>query len=566
MDTAYDVPDSTDWLDTPLKDFASLENALHCQICKEFYDTPMITSCNHTFCSKCIRTSLSSDGKCPACRASDQASKLRSNWGLQEVVSTFLAARPAALGVARRAQEETNTTQRPGKRKRAVAPETEDAVEAKSSGRSLRSKSRRIAASQESQPEPIEIEDSEPDEVEEVQEPEPEDGLVTCPLGCGKRMKEEQVFNHLDRCEDEKKQADKAKSKASVNGFARSKPFSSQNARPQDRINELNYGMMKETALSKKLKEIGISNSGSKQLMINRHKEWVNIWNANCDSTRPRTRRELLHELDTWERTQGGKAPNVTGVNSQIMRKDFDHAAYGKRHQDEFSRLIADARRKKSNPATETKKPDEESEQDEGTQVDKDRDGESRFFDGTKTSTHEISAPSRDPPSLKESDSSGDPKPYENNPEAISSIREKVAAVNNGQQIRPLMNEGFKNPEPDMEFRKSPPGDTHDFAKSPGQHQQEEPPTMFNRTITAVPMPSSQQKSEESAAVPSTSQEHSKGLKREASRDEHLVHDNTGSPCDMPAHLLDGPRKVPMFAVPSQPVRDIDGGAGDGTP
>lgn len=482
------------------------------------------------------------------------------------MVATFLAARPAALGVARRAQEETSTTQRPGKRKRAVVPDAEDLSDARVSGRSLRSKSRRIAASQESQPEPIEIEDSEPDEVEEIQEPEPDDGLVTCPLGCGKRMKEEQVFNHLDRCEDEKKQADKAKSKASANGLARAKPFSSQNARPQDRINELSYGMMKETALSKKLKEIGLPNSGSKQLMINRHKEWVNIWNANCDSTKPRTRRELLHDLDTWERTQGGKAPNVTGLNSTIMRKDFDHAAYGRRHQDEFSRLIADARRKKSNPATEPKKSDEE-EQNEGTsQIDNDGDGESRFFNGNKASTLESPAPGRNPPSLKKSDSSGDPKPYENNPEAISSIREKVAAVNNGQEIRPLLNEGFKNPEPDMEFRKSPPGDTHDFAKGPGQHQHEEPPTMFNRTITAVPMPSSQQKSEESAAVPSSSQDKSKLLKREASRDEHLVHDNTGSPCDMPAHLLDGPRKVPMFAVPSQPVRDIDGGAGDGTP
>ena len=77
MDPAYHVPDSTDWLNTPLKDFADLENALHCQICKEFYDTPMITSCSHTFCSKCIRTSLSTDGKCPACRTADQASKLR---------------------------------------------------------------------------------------------------------------------------------------------------------------------------------------------------------------------------------------------------------------------------------------------------------------------------------------------------------------------------------------------------------------------------------------------------------------------------------------------------------
>ena len=96
MDPAFDIPDPSDWLQTPLKDFSSLENALHCDICKEFYDTPMITSCCHTFCSKCIRTCLSANGKCPSCQTADQASKLRNNWILQTVVDQFLAARPAA--------------------------------------------------------------------------------------------------------------------------------------------------------------------------------------------------------------------------------------------------------------------------------------------------------------------------------------------------------------------------------------------------------------------------------------------------------------------------------------
>jgi hypothetical protein len=29
-----------------------------------------------------------------------------------------------------------------------------------------------------------------------------------------------------------------------------------------------------------------------------RHTEWVNPWNANCDSRNPRTKRELSSELD----------------------------------------------------------------------------------------------------------------------------------------------------------------------------------------------------------------------------------------------------------------------------
>ena len=95
-----DVPDSTDWLATPLACLASVEAALRCEVCKDFYKTPMLTSCSHTFCSICIRRALSNDGKCPLCRAPEQELKLRSNWSMEETVDAFSKARPAALALA----------------------------------------------------------------------------------------------------------------------------------------------------------------------------------------------------------------------------------------------------------------------------------------------------------------------------------------------------------------------------------------------------------------------------------------------------------------------------------
>lgn len=95
-----DVADSTDWLSTPLSSLSSLESALRCQVCKDFYETPMITSCSHTFCSLCIRRVLSSDSKCPLCRASEQEIKLRSNWSMEEAVEAFKKARSAVLDLA----------------------------------------------------------------------------------------------------------------------------------------------------------------------------------------------------------------------------------------------------------------------------------------------------------------------------------------------------------------------------------------------------------------------------------------------------------------------------------
>jgi E3 ubiquitin-protein ligase RAD18 len=101
MATSDDVPDSTDWLSTPLSGFAAVEAALRCQVCKDFYKTPMITSCSHTFCSICIRRALSNDGKCPMCRSTEQELKLRSNWSMEETVEAFTNARTAALNLAR---------------------------------------------------------------------------------------------------------------------------------------------------------------------------------------------------------------------------------------------------------------------------------------------------------------------------------------------------------------------------------------------------------------------------------------------------------------------------------
>lgn len=98
-----DVADSTDWLSTPLSGFVAVESALRCEVCKDFYKTPMITSCSHTFCSICIRRALSSDGKCPLCRAADQELKLRSNWSMEETVESFTKSRQAALELARNA-------------------------------------------------------------------------------------------------------------------------------------------------------------------------------------------------------------------------------------------------------------------------------------------------------------------------------------------------------------------------------------------------------------------------------------------------------------------------------
>lgn len=97
MDDSLSVTDPSDWLQTSTPQVSQVEAALRCQVCKDFYNTPMITSCSHTFCSLCIRRCLTKDGICPICRTPDQEVRLRKNWTVAELVEAFQVARPALI-------------------------------------------------------------------------------------------------------------------------------------------------------------------------------------------------------------------------------------------------------------------------------------------------------------------------------------------------------------------------------------------------------------------------------------------------------------------------------------
>ena len=112
--------------------------------------------------------------------------------------------------------------------------------------------------------------------------------------------------------------------------------------------------------MRKKFTELGIPNWGARALLIRRHTEWVALVNANCDSSRPRTKRDLLQDLDVWERSQGGHASNNVGAlngGGNLMKKDFDGTAWAVNHDDDFQRLIARARQKSSRDVAVSKSP-----------------------------------------------------------------------------------------------------------------------------------------------------------------------------------------------------------------
>ncbi|KAI9375649.1 hypothetical protein BJX61DRAFT_539661 [Aspergillus egyptiacus] len=343
MEPTFDIPDSTDWLSTPLNLLAPLESSLRCQVCKDFFDNPVITSCSHTFCSLCIRRCLSTEGKCPTCRSSDQELKLRRNWAVQELVEAFNNARPSVLRLAREASQgggamavncEAGVEQPAAKKRRIELEDRSDT--AVTDGVRTRSQSRGVMRQIET---PIEI-------VDDVQDEEyiPDDGLVACPV-CQRRMKNEAVFRHLDTCTGAPAAESKPAAFGSLSTGSR-KPFQDAVQKPPERLPVINYSLLKDTVLRKKLKDLGIPNWGPRALLQRRHTEWMNLWNANCDSKTPKRKAELLRELDTWERTQGGSATSTPDAANSVMRKDFDVASWSASHDNDFKSLIASARKR----------------------------------------------------------------------------------------------------------------------------------------------------------------------------------------------------------------------------
>lgn len=187
------------------------------------------------------------------------------------------------------------------------------------------------------------------------------DDCEECPI-CFRSIRLEEIERHVNACLDLPKPSPAKRSSAF--GYDRLSPFPFRiklmnylfrplQQRPQgpqnkllERLPAINYGLFKETALRKKLRDLGISDAGPKALLQRRHTEWMNLWNSNCDSKNPKTKAQLGRELDTWERTQGGHAAPPAPERNAVTSKDFNAAEWSASHNDDFKLLIANARKK----------------------------------------------------------------------------------------------------------------------------------------------------------------------------------------------------------------------------
>jgi E3 ubiquitin-protein ligase RAD18 len=167
-------------------------------------------------------------------------------------------------------------------------------------------------------------------------------------------MKEIAVFEHLDVCKGG--MIEPAIQPASL-GHGRTgvslQKDQRQLSKPKnniERLAPLSYSLLKEATLRKKLCELGIPHHGNKTALELRHREWVTIWNANCDAAKPRERTALLRDLDAWERVRTSQEPFHT-PKWDVRNKNFDREEYSLQHNHSYQKLIARAREEASSRA-----------------------------------------------------------------------------------------------------------------------------------------------------------------------------------------------------------------------
>lgn len=324
-------------------------------------------------------------------------------------------------------------------------------------------------------------------------------------------------------------------------------------ASPAKPLSHLNYSLLKDNPLKKKLQELGIPAWGTRQMMIRRHTQWVDIFNANSDSTRPRQNRDLLKDLDIWEKTQGGNAPGQGQTGPQgVMKKDFDGEAWAKKHKEGskgyagFDELIASARAKVKSAKAKTEEHAAE-----------------------KTASETWPVDSQQPPPPPVSTELSDMEQLKAEQEAIAA---KTTPVTTTSNVEPISGAAaffqhaaedipMRDPTPSPDF--NPPASSQNERHTAHQERRSSNPTepssqnerrySDSRPLSSSRLqqnaPTSSQRRTPTATppIPSLQTEDSLGDKfADLSREESM-----GSP--------EHARRVPMFRVPEEPVKDNEG-------
>ncbi|RLV96582.1 Postreplication repair E3 ubiquitin-protein ligase RAD18 [Spathaspora sp. JA1] len=382
-----EITDPSDFKSTKIPALSELDNLKRCYICKEFFRAPVITTCNHTFCSQCIREYLITNNICPLCKTEVFESTLKRDVLLEEVVSCYVSLRPFLLKFL----------------------QSEDKSDDDNSVVEI-NKTSDVSKKRALEEEIIEVSDSNDDESDHIQQdvsnkrrksesPEDEE-LVSCPV-CSTQMSADFLqSSHLDDClsgKITKKYVVKEKKKQqqprnSISSFF--KPRVSHNStttstsnppenlgneqyyfKPTSRHNpeikrlpKLDFSSLITPKLKEKLAAINLPTHGTRNQLELRYNQYFVLYNSNLDSNRPISEKILKQKLNQWELSHrefnnnhnGDLFTSQRGISHRsITDKNFSVNEWMNEYNQDFKQLIKIARASAKKSSTTNKESEE---------------------------------------------------------------------------------------------------------------------------------------------------------------------------------------------------------------
>jgi E3 ubiquitin-protein ligase RAD18 len=171
---------------------------------------------------------------------------------------------------------------------------------------------------------------------------------VECPA-CGKFVMYKLLNKHLDMdCEDP---FEPPKTTSTSQKF-----FSQAPSKERKRIVAKVYDLMKDTQIRELAKSYSLATDGNRTVLIRRVKEYVTRYNANCESSKPKSNSEIRREVMDWERRFAKAAPTIGQGDSNTTNSQEAQQHIAK-HKDQFDELIAQARMNRKRTHSQSESP-----------------------------------------------------------------------------------------------------------------------------------------------------------------------------------------------------------------
>ncbi|KAI0373293.1 hypothetical protein BV20DRAFT_1119336 [Pilatotrama ljubarskyi] len=348
---APDITDSTDFPDpAAAPGLRVLDDALRCDICRDFYDAPVSLNCGHSFCSVCIRSALPANATCPSCRKPASEVHLRKNVAVESAVQAWREARPLIL---RLANEELARKTRP-KVLQSTRPHHDEP---------LRKRKRSGSPASASDDEIVMIASSPPPSGSATPDALPD--TVECPI-CQKAVPSQKINMHLDSgCKrhlaegsssssahpdpkgKQKQQWSKllgkppnAPGKGKDKGKGKARAMEGDEDSEPEHIPKVAYDIHPQKRIAEMLSDWGLPTHGDKNALVRRHSKWVVLYNANVDRA-PEHRRSLEQLRNDLRRMEDAELRTRKEVVD-------DPVAYQRANKATFAKLTEAARPKRA--------------------------------------------------------------------------------------------------------------------------------------------------------------------------------------------------------------------------